>query len=123
MNDYIEENNNKLQYDSFTGTYFLHDEEWEEPMEFTEDELVQEGIYISMNKEYNMTLGLTREEVSSILNGESVKFDFLNDDNIPAISVAIKTMEDDLPLGDYMDLSEKLDEELSNIVDKSPVHV
>ena len=42
----IEENNNKLQYDSFTGTYFLHDEEWEEPMEFTEEELEQEGIYL-----------------------------------------------------------------------------
>ena len=70
-----------------------------------------------------MTLGLTREEVNSILNGESIKFHFLNDDNIPAISVAIKTMEDDLLLGDYMDLSEKLDEELANIVDKSPVSV
>tara|TARA_R110001606_G_scaffold2754_2_gene11943 strand:+ start:512 stop:742 length:231 start_codon:yes stop_codon:yes gene_type:complete len=76
-----------------------------------------------MNKEYNMTLGLTREEVNSILNGESIKFHFLNDDNAPAISVAIKTMEDDLPLENYMDLSEKLDEELANIVDKSPVHV
>ena len=76
-----------------------------------------------MNKEYNMTLGLTREEVNSILNGESIKFHFLNDDNSPAISVAIKTMEDGLPLDDYMDLSEKLDEELSNIVDKSPVNV
>lgn len=76
-----------------------------------------------MNKEYNMTLGLTREEVHSILNGESIKFHFLNGDNAPAISVAIKTMEDDLPLDNYMDLSEKLDEELSNIVDKSPVNV
>ena len=34
----------KFYYDNFTGTYFLHDEEWEEPMEFTEDELEQEGI-------------------------------------------------------------------------------
>jgi hypothetical protein len=25
----------------------LHDEEWEEPMEFTEEELEQEGIYIN----------------------------------------------------------------------------
>ena len=37
----------KFYYDNFTGTYFLHDEEWEEPMEFTEDELVQEGIYLN----------------------------------------------------------------------------
>jgi len=76
-----------------------------------------------MNKEYNMTLGLTREEINDILNGVPMKFHFLNDDNSPAISVAIKTMEDGLPLNDYMDLSEKLDEELANIVDKSPVHV
>lgn len=37
----------KFYYDSFTGTYFLHDEEWEEPMEFTEDELIEEGIDIN----------------------------------------------------------------------------
>ena len=75
-----------------------------------------------MNKEYNMTLGLTREEINDILNGVPMKFHFLNDDNSPAISVAIKTMEDGLPLNDYMDLSEKLDEELANIVDKSLVN-
>ena len=76
-----------------------------------------------MNKEYNMTLGLTREEINDILNGVPMKFHFLNEDDSPAISVAIKVMEDDLPLDDYMDLSEKLDEELANIVDKSPVNV
>ena len=75
-----------------------------------------------MNKEYNMTLGLTREEINDILNGVPMKFHFLNEDNSPAISVAIKTMEDNLPLDDYMDLSEKLDEELANIVDKSLVN-
>ena len=69
-----------------------------------------------------MTLGLTREEINDILNGVPMKFHFLNEDNSPAISVAIKTMEDNLPLDDYMDLSEKLDEELANIVDKSLVH-
>lgn len=76
-----------------------------------------------MNKEYNMTLGLTREEINDILNGESIKFHFLNNDNLPAISVAVTSMEDDLPLNSYMNLSEKLDEELANIVDKSPVNV
>jgi hypothetical protein len=75
-----------------------------------------------MNKEYNMTLGLTREEINDILNGVPMKFHFLNEDDSPAISVAIKAMEDDLPLDDYMDLSEKLDEELANIVDKSLVN-
>jgi len=39
--DTIEE---KFYFDNFTGTYFLHDEEWAEPMEFTKDELEQEGI-------------------------------------------------------------------------------
>ena len=76
-----------------------------------------------MNKEYNMTLGLTREEINDILNGVPMKFHFLNEDDSPAISVAIKVMEDDLPLDDYMDLSEKLDEELANIVDKYLVNV
>ena len=76
-----------------------------------------------MNKEYNMTLGLTREEINDILNGVPMKFHFLNEDDSPAISVAIKAMEDNLPLDDYMDLSEKLDEELANIVDKSLVNV
>ena len=42
--DTIEE---KFWYDSFTGTYWLQDEEWAEPMEFTEDELVEEGIYLN----------------------------------------------------------------------------
>ena len=28
--DYIEDNLNKLQYDCFTGTYWLQDEEWAE---------------------------------------------------------------------------------------------
>ena len=47
IDDYIEENLNKLDYDSFTGTYWLQDEEWEEPIEFTEDELINEGIYLN----------------------------------------------------------------------------
>ena len=68
-------------------------------------------------------IGLTREEINDILNGVPMKFHFLNEDDSPAISVAIKVMEDDLPLDDYMDLSEKLDEELANIVDKSLVNV
>ena len=44
---YMEDNINKLQYDCFTGTYWVQDEEWEEPMEFTEDELINEGIYLN----------------------------------------------------------------------------
>tara|TARA_Y100000592_G_C5265665_1_gene219413 strand:+ start:198 stop:371 length:174 start_codon:yes stop_codon:yes gene_type:complete len=37
----------KFWYDSYTGTYWLADEEWAEPMEFTEDELIEEGIYLN----------------------------------------------------------------------------
>jgi len=47
QSQYIEENMGKLQYDCFTGTYWLQDEEWEEPMELTEDELINEGIYLN----------------------------------------------------------------------------
>ena len=48
--NYIYEENTieeKFWYDSYTGTYWLHDEEWEEPTEFTEDELITEGIYLN----------------------------------------------------------------------------
>jgi hypothetical protein len=43
----VPQNGGDQYYDTYTGTYFLHDEEWEEPMEFTEDELVEEGIYLN----------------------------------------------------------------------------
>ena len=45
MNIYEETIDEKFWYDSYTGTYWLADEEWEEPREFTEDELASEGIY------------------------------------------------------------------------------
>ena len=48
--NYIYEDNSveeKFYYDNYTGTYWLHDEEWTEPMEFTEEELVEEGIYLN----------------------------------------------------------------------------
>lgn len=45
--DYMKANESRLSYDSFTGTYWLQDEEWEEPIEFTEDELINEGIYLN----------------------------------------------------------------------------
>tara|TARA_Y100000361_G_scaffold90387_1_gene80388 strand:+ start:616 stop:786 length:171 start_codon:yes stop_codon:yes gene_type:complete len=45
--DYIEENINKLEYNSYTGTYFLQDEEYGEPKEYTEEELVKDGIYLN----------------------------------------------------------------------------
>ena len=52
MLDYILETDksNGLHKEEDYGTYWLQDEEWAEPMEFTEDELVDEGIYLN---EYN----------------------------------------------------------------------
>ena len=47
MNDYMEENYNKLEYSSYTQSFWLHDEEWEEPREFTEEELINEGVDIN----------------------------------------------------------------------------
>lgn len=39
--DTIEE---KFYYDNFTGTYFLHDDKGGEPIEFTEQEAINQGI-------------------------------------------------------------------------------
>ena len=41
---YIEENCKKLVRCSYSGSYFLHDEEYGEPIEYTEDELIQDGV-------------------------------------------------------------------------------
>lgn len=42
MNIYEETTEEKFYYDSYTGTYWVHDEEWSEPREFTENELENE---------------------------------------------------------------------------------
>jgi hypothetical protein len=44
---YVEENCQKLVHCSYSGSYFLHDEEYGEPIEYTEDELIQDGIYLN----------------------------------------------------------------------------
>tara|TARA_Y100001938_G_C8090694_1_gene434836 strand:+ start:152 stop:328 length:177 start_codon:yes stop_codon:yes gene_type:complete len=44
---YIEENCKKLVRCSYSGSYFLHDEEYGEPIEYTEDELIQDGVYLN----------------------------------------------------------------------------
>jgi len=53
---------------------------------------------------YNITIGLTDEEISDLKEGEPVSFIF-TDKNFPKINVAIEHKEDDLPLSDYMNLS------------------
>jgi hypothetical protein len=37
----------KFEYDSFTGTYWIADQGTGESIEFTEDELIEEGIYLN----------------------------------------------------------------------------
>jgi hypothetical protein len=44
MNEIIED---KFDYDSFTGTYWVYCDEVQEHIEVTEDELIQEGIYLN----------------------------------------------------------------------------
>ena len=59
---------------------------------------------MSSTKEYNISLGLTDEEISDLKKGQPVSFIF-TDKNFPKINVTIEHKEDDLPLDDYMKLS------------------
>lgn len=58
-----------------------------------------------MNKEYNIKLGLTAQEISSIKKGQPIKFVFPQDETRQRISIKVEHKEDDLPLDDYMKLS------------------
>ena len=53
---------------------------------------------------YNITIGLTDEEISDLKEGQPVSFIF-TDKNFPKIKVSLEHKEDDLPLSDYMNLS------------------
>jgi hypothetical protein len=66
---------------------------------------LKEFILIGMNKDYNITLGLTEQEIRCIKKGQPIKFVFPENETRPRISVSVEEMEDDLPLGDYMKLS------------------
>jgi len=59
---------------------------------------------MSSTKEYNISLGLTDEEISDLKEGQPVSFIF-TDKNFPKIKVSLEHKEDDLPLSDYMNLS------------------
>jgi|TARA_B110000305_G_C18983588_1_gene422766 hypothetical protein len=61
-----------------------------------------------MTKEYNITLGLTAQEISSIQNGEITKFHFLPTNDVEheeKISVSIKQVGEDSTLSECMNLS------------------
>ena len=58
-------------------------------------------------KEYNIQLGLTDEEIQSLLNGEISTFNFIPTDDTEyndRISVHIKNVEEDSTLSDSMNL-------------------
>ena len=60
-----------------------------------------------MKKEYNITLGLTAQEISSIKDGEHIKFNFLPtelEEFDDRISISIKEAQEDSTLSDSMNL-------------------
>lgn len=60
-----------------------------------------------MTKEYNITLGLTAQEISSIKDGEHIKFNFLPtelEEFDDRISISIKEAQEDSTLSDSMNL-------------------
>jgi len=57
-----------------------------------------------MNK-YKMDLGITHEEIISLLGGESLEFIFKNNENLPDINVQIKEVPHDSTLSETMQLS------------------
>jgi hypothetical protein len=60
-----------------------------------------------MKKEYNITLGLTSQEILSIKDGEHIKFNFLPtelEEFDDLISISIKEIEEDSTLSESMNL-------------------
>jgi hypothetical protein len=52
-----------------------------------------------------MDLGITHEEIISLLSGESLEFIFQNNEDLPNIKVQIKEVPDDSTLSETMKLS------------------
>lgn len=52
-----------------------------------------------------MDLGITHEEVITLLSGESLEFIFKNNEDLPDINVQIKEVPDDSTLSETMQLS------------------
>lgn len=60
-----------------------------------------------MEKQYNINLGLTESDFLDIKDG-AIKFHFLPNESTDydeRITISIKSVEDDAPLGDCMNLS------------------
>ena len=60
---------------------------------------------MSIVNEYKMDLGITHEEIISLLSGESLEFIFKNNEDLPDINVQIKEVPDDSTLSETMKLS------------------
>jgi len=61
-----------------------------------------------MSKDYNIQLGLTHEDITSLLNGEISTFNFVptqDTDYNDRISISIKEVEEDATLSECMNLS------------------
>ena len=69
---------------------------------------LKESILIGMSKDYNIQLGLTHEDITSLLNGEISSFNFIpteDTDYDDRITISIKQAEDDATLSECMNLS------------------
>lgn len=54
---------------------------------------------------YKMELGISREEIEEMSEGDSLHFIFCNNEDLPNISVEIKRVEEDSTLSEQMKLS------------------
>ena len=54
---------------------------------------------------YNMELGISRQEIEEMLEGETLQFIFCNNEDLPNIRVEVKEVEDDSALFEQMKLS------------------
>ena len=54
---------------------------------------------------YNMQLGISRQEIEEMLEGETLQFIFCNNEDLPNIRVEVKEVEDDSALFEQMNLS------------------
>ena len=69
---------------------------------------LKEFILIGMSKEYYIQLGLTHEDIMSLLNGEISSFNFIpteDTDYDDRISISIKEVKEDATLSECMNLS------------------
>ena len=59
---------------------------------------------MNIANKYKMDLGITHEEIITLLNGESLEFIFKNNEDSPDINVQIKEVPDDSTLSETMQL-------------------